>query len=299
MTKPKYRCGYVAILGRPNVGKSTLLNQSLGQKLSITSSKPQTTRHSILGIKTLAHAQILYVDTPGVHMRGDRAMNRYLNQNARNALAGADLALFLVAGTHWGREDQKVLDYLKQTKTPTILVVNKIDLIKEKDVLLPHLQWLGEQGDFLDIIPLSAKSPQTVDTLEERISRHLPEADAFYAEDQITDRSIRFLASEIIREKITRLLGQEIPYATSVEVEFFAEDADITRISALIWVERDGQKNILIGAKGMMLKNIGMQARKDLEKLLDKKVYLKLWVKVKAGWADDDRALRSLGYAGQ
>ena len=296
MTTNKHKCGYVAIIGRPNVGKSTLLNQSLGQKISITSSKPQTTRHNILGIKTIKDAQILYLDTPGIHMRGDRAMNRYLNQNAQNALAGADLVMFLVAGTHWGREDQKILENLKQAKIPVILVVNKVDLIKEKDQLLPHLQWLGEQMSFLEIIPLSAKSPTSVDEVERSITKYLPEADAFYAEDQVTDRSIRFLAAEIIREKITRLLGQEIPYATSVEIEFYAEDADLIRISALIWVEREGQKNILIGKKGQMLKNIGMQARKDLEKLLDQKVYLKLWSKVKVGWADDVRALRSLGY---
>ena len=296
MTTNKHKCGYVAIIGRPNVGKSTLLNQSLGQKISITSSKPQTTRHNILGIKTIKDAQILYLDTPGIHMRGDRAMNRYLNQNAQNALAGADLVMFLVAGTHWGREDQKILENLKQAKIPVILVVNKVDLIKEKDQLLPHLQWLGEQMSFLEIIPLSAKSPTSVDEVERSITKYLPEADAFYAEDQVTDRSIRFLAAEIIREKITRLLGQEIPYATSVEIEFYAEDADLIRISALIWVEREGQKNILIGKKGQMLKNIGMQARKDLEKLLDQRVYLKLWSKVKVGWADDVRALRSLGY---
>jgi GTP-binding protein Era len=295
VTEPR-RCGYVAIVGRPNVGKSTLLNHLLGQKISITSRKPQTTRHQVLGIKTEANHQVIFVDTPGLHLAADKAINRYMNRAATSALRDVDVVVFVVDRTAWTDEDRMVLERVKATGLPTLLVVNKVDLLSDKSVLLPHLRQLEEAGDFAAIVPLSALRHHNVDVLEREIIRFLPESEYFFPEEQITDRSQRFLAAEIVREKIMRQLGDELPYAITVEIEEFSAEDGVLHIAALIFVERKGQKKILIGEKGARLRSIGTDARRDMELLFDSKVMLRLWVKVKTGWSDDERALRSLGY---
>lgn len=290
------RCGYVAIVGRPNVGKSTLLNHILGQKISITSRKPQTTRHQVLGIKTEEDHQIIFVDTPGLHRDAEKAINRYMNRAASSAIKDVDLVLFLIDRTAWTDEDQMVLEHVQRAKLPAMLVVNKVDLLDDKTVLLPHLKILEEKGDFAAIMPLSALRQHNVEELEREILQYLPESDHFFPEDQITNRSQRFLAAEIVREKIMRQLGDELPYSIAVEIEEFVQEADVLHISAVIFVERKGQKKILIGEKGTRLRSVGTDARVDMERLFDSKVMLRLWVKVKSGWSDDERALRSLGY---
>ena len=296
MTAEPKRCGYVAIVGRPNVGKSTLLNHILGQKISITSRKPQTTRHQVLGIKTEDQYQIIFVDTPGLHKDADKAINRYMNRAASSAIKDVDLVVFVVDRTAWTEEDAMVLEQIERAGLPTMLVVNKVDLLADKSDLLPHLQVLAEKGDFAAILPVSALQKHNVAELETELLKFLPESGYFFPEDQITDRSQRFLASEIVREKIMRQLGEELPYAITVEIEAFAQEGEILHISAVIFVERKGQKKILIGEKGSRLRSIGSDARRDMEMLFDSKVMLRLWVKVKSGWSDDERALRSLGY---
>jgi GTP-binding protein Era len=290
------RCGYVAIVGRPNVGKSTLLNHILGQKISITSRKPQTTRHQVLGIKTADNHQIIFVDTPGLHIEAEKAINRFMNRAASAAIRDVDVIAFVVDRTAWTPEDANVLAQIQRSGLPTLLVVNKIDLLADKEELLPHLQMLSGKADFAAILPVSALRQHNVDALEQQILQFLPEQDYFFPEDQITDRSQRFLAAEIVREKIMRQLGDELPYAITVQIEEFAQDGEILHIAALIYVERQGQKKILIGDKGARLRTIGADARRDMESLFDSKVMLRLWVKVKSGWSDDERALRSLGY---
>ena len=290
------RCGFVAIVGRPNMGKSTLMNYMLGQKLSITSKKPQTTRHQILGIKTVDDLQIMFVDTPGLHKEQNKALNRYMNKAASEALRGVDLVLFLVDRTAWTEEDQIVLEKVQHAKCPVILVVNKVDQLAEKSSLLPQLGILAEKMNFADIIPVSAKSGRNVDKLEELICSYMPEGEHHYPEDQLTNRSSRFMVAEIVREKLMRNVGDEVPYGAAVEIEEFVHDGRLLTISALILVEREGQKKIIIGDKGDRMKTIGRDARLDIEALFDCKVMLKLWVKVRRGWADDERALRSLGY---
>ncbi|BBB30957.1 GTPase Era [Neptunomonas japonica] len=290
------RCGFVAIVGRPNMGKSTLMNFMLGQKLSITSKKPQTTRHQILGIKTIDDLQIMFVDTPGLHKEQNKALNRYMNKTASEALRGVDLVLFLVDRTAWTEEDQIVLDKVKHAKCPVVLVVNKVDQLADKSSLLPQLGVLSEKMSFADIIPISAKSGTNVDKLEEIICSYMPEGIHHYPEDQLTNRSSRFMVAEIVREKLMRNVGDEVPYGATVEIEQFEHDGSLLTISALVLVERDGQKKIIIGDKGDRMKTIGRDARLDIESLFDCKVMLKLWVKVRRGWADDERALRSLGY---
>lgn len=291
-----HRCGHVAIIGRPNTGKSTLLNYLVGQKLSITSRKPQTTRHQILGIKTGDDYQILFVDTPGMHVDAPRAINRMMNRAASSSLVDVDVVLMVVDRTAWTENDERVLSHLVNCEAPVILVVNKVDLVRDKTELLPHLESLEKKADFAAIVPLSALRKQNIDALEREIVSRLPERDALFPEDQITDKSMRFLAAEIVREKIMRQLGDELPYATAVEIEEFVDDKGILNISALVLVERRGQKLILIGEGGSRLRSIGSEARRDMEKLFDNKVMLRLWVKIKSGWSDDDRALKSLGY---
>jgi len=290
------RCGYVAIVGRPNVGKSTLLNHILGQKISITSRKPQTTRHQVLGIKTQDNYQMIFVDTPGLHRNADKAINRYMNRAASSAIRDVDLVVFVVDRTAWTEEDDFVLQQIQQAGLPAMLVLNKIDLLADKSELLPHLKMLSEKAEFAAILPVSALRQHNVDALEEQILKLLPESEYFYPEDQITDRSQRFLAAEIVREKIMRQLGDELPYAITVEIEEFVQDEEMLHIAAVIFVERKGQKKILIGEKGSRLRSVGSDARRDMEALFDSKVMLRLWVKVKSGWSDDERALRSLGY---
>ncbi len=290
------RCGYVAIVGRPNVGKSTLLNHLLGQKISITSRKPQTTRHQVLGIRTEGAYQIIYVDTPGLHREAGRAINRYMNRTARAALRDVDLVVFVVDRTAWTPEDEMVLEQIRGTGLPTLLVVNKVDLLKDKTALLPHLRRLEGLGDFAAILPVSALRRHNVVELEAQIRKLLPASTHFFPEDQVTDRSQRFLAAEIVREKIMRQLGEELPYAVAVQIEEFAHEGEILHISALVLVERQGQKKILIGEGGSRLRSIGAEARRDMEQMFDSRVMLRLWVKVRSGWSDDERALRSLGY---
>jgi len=291
-----YRCGYVALVGRPNVGKSTLLNHLLGQKISITSRKPQTTRHQILGIKTSDSSQVVYVDTPGIHLHGKRAMNRYMNRAAGSALEGVHVALFLVEPLRWTEEDDLVLKRLRQSKVPVILVVNKVDTLEDKEALLPYLQDVATRYEFKHVIPVSALKGTSLDVLESNIFDFLEVSEPYYPGDQVTDRSIRFMVSEIVREKLMRRLGQELPYDLTVEIERFKEMKGIVHIHALIWVERKNQKAIIIGKGGERIKAIGEDARHDIEKLMEKKVYLELWVKIKEGWSDDERALQSLGY---
>jgi GTP-binding protein Era len=292
---PDSRCGFVAIVGRPNVGKSTLLNHILGQKLSITSRKPQTTRHQVLGIKTEGPVQAIYVDTPGMHEEEPRAINRYMNKAATSALKDVDVAVFVVDQMAWTTADEMVLEKLSSLKCPVILAVNKVDRIEHREALLPHLDMLSRKREFAEIIPLSALKGMNLAPLEAAVSRFLPESVHFYPDDQITDRSERFMASEMVREKITRQLGAELPYSVAVEIEEFRKDGKTLHISALILVEREGQKKIIIGDKGERLRRIGQEARTDMERLFDSKVMLRLWVKVKRGWADSDRALKSLG----
>jgi len=291
------RCGYVAIVGRPNVGKSTLLNHILGQKLAITSRKPQTTRHNMLGIKTEGEVQTIYVDTPGLHKENQKALNRFMNKTAVTALRDVDVVVFVVDRTRWTDEDQMVLERVRFVKCPVLLAVNKMDRLEDKADMLPHLQWLQEQLPEATLIPISAQHGHNLDALEELVAERLPEGEHFFPEDQITDRSSRFLAAELIREKIMRQLGAELPYQVAVEIEEFKYDNGVLHIHGLILVERDGQKKILIGQAGERIKRIGQEARQDMETLFDAKVMLNLWVKVKGGWSDDERALRSLGYS--
>jgi GTP-binding protein Era len=297
MTSEKKRCGLIAIVGRPNVGKSTLLNSLLGQKISITSRKPQTTRHRILGILTEENNQAVLVDTPGLHSEEKRAINRLMNRAASSSIAEVELVVFLVEGTRWTTDDELVLTKIKRSDARCILVVNKIDNIQDKDELLPHLKVLGEKHNFTDIVPISAVKGHNVETIRKLCIDSLPEGDFWFPEDYVTDRSGRFMASEIVREKLIRFTGDELPYSTTVEIEQFkVDDKGIIHINALILVERTSQKRMVIGNKGERLKTIGQEARRDMEALFEQKVFLETWVKVKSGWADDERALRSLGY---
>ena len=292
----EYRCGFVALVGRPNVGKSTLLNSILGQKISITAKKAQTTRHRILGIKTTATEQVIYVDTPGIHLGGTRAINRYMNREASGAIQDVDVIVFLVEKTKWTEEDENVLEKLRLIDTPVILAINKIDELDDKKRLLPHIQTLKDKMEFTRIVPIAALKNEGVHELEQAVRNLLPESTAFFPEDQVTDRSERFLAAELIREKLIRNLGQEIPHRLTVEIEEFKEEGQLRRIGAIIWVEKNGHKAIIIGKNGSRLKTIGQASRKDMEKLFDGKVFLQMWVKVKKGWSNDERALHSLGF---
>ncbi len=290
-------CGFVAIVGRPNVGKSTLLNQCIGLKLAITSHKPQTTRHRISGIQTLKGGQIIYLDTPGIHRRGDKTMNRYLNKTAKTTLTGVDLILFVVENQTWTDEDNDVLNACIQAKLPIILIINKIDLLEKKESLLPYLATLSKKAPFIEIIPLSAlQGGKTIQKLEQIILKYLPENENLYPEDQLTDRPTRFFAAELIREQITRRYHKELPYAVTVEIEKFEETKKQYNIAAIIWVEKKGQKRIIIGTKGESLKITATQSRQAMEKFFDKKVYLKVWVKVMEGWSSGTTALARLGY---
>lgn len=289
-------CGYIALVGRPNVGKSTLLNCILQQKLCITSRKPQTTRHSILGIQTDETYQCIYVDTPGIHHGSKKMMNRMMNKTAMSVLSDVDVAVLVVDGTHWDEEDEHVLRLIAQTEVPVILAVNKVDKIVDKQVLLPWLDTISQQHPFAAIIPLSAKTGVQVENLQEKLKTFLPAGPHLYGEDQITDRPIRFLCAEMVREKIFRLCGQELPYSTTVEIESFKDEGALVRIHALILVDKDSHKRMIIGDKGQKLKEMATGARLDMEQLLGKKVFLQCWCKVKSGWADDERLLQQLGY---
>ncbi|SDT93538.1 GTPase Era [Halopseudomonas salegens] len=296
MTEAVSRCGYVAIVGRPNVGKSTLLNHILGQKLAITSRKPQTTRHTLLGIKTEGVVQAIYVDTPGLHKDNEKALNRFMNKSASQALRDVDVVLFVVDRLRWTDEDDMVLERVRHVQCPVLLVVNKVDRLDDKKQLLPHLEWLTTQLPDAEVVPVSALQGRNIEHLESLIAERLPQSEHFYPDDQLTDRSSRFLAAELIREKVMRQLGAEIPYQVTVEIEQFKQEGKILHIHALILVEREGQKKIIIGDGGDRMKKIGQEARLDMQKLFGSKIMLNMWVKVKRGWSDDERALSSLGY---
>jgi len=298
MSENKY-CGFVAIVGRPNVGKSTLLNHLLGQKLCITSRKPQTTRHTLLGIKTQDNLQIIYVDTPGIHTNQTRAINRVMNRSAASVIADVDLVVLVLDRQEWTEADEYVAQQLANSSVPVLVAINKLDMVGDPDQLLPHIQFLSSKINAEDFVPVSALRRTHIDQLEDKIKTFIPAQSHHFPEDQITDRSERFLAAELVREKITRQLGAEVPYQVTVEIEEFRVEKKITHISALILVEREGQKKILIGSNGSRLKKVGEQARADMEALFNCKVMLRTWVKVRSGWSDDERALRSLGYMDQ
>lgn len=303
-----FKSGFVAIVGRPNVGKSTLMNHLLGQKLSITSRKPQTTRHRIHGILTDDEMQIVFVDTPGIHSKEVKAINERMNKAAVSALSDVDLVLFVVDGLQWREDDLLTLEKLSATNLPVVLVINKSDTVKDKTQMLPLIEGFSESFDFADIVPVSALRGHNLDRLKEVIGQFLPVRPPIFDPEQITDRSERFLASEIIREKIMRASGDEVPYDLTVQIDTFKDEPAhkdpetgkwrkaVTFIDATIFVERAGQKTIIIGDKGSRIKQVGIDARKDMEALFDRKIMLTLWVKVKKGWSDDERALTSLGY---
>lgn len=291
--------GFVAIIGRPNVGKSTLMNHLIGQKISITSRKPQTTRNRILGIDTDGEYQAAYVDTPGLHRQEARTINHLMNRAAESALGDVDLILFVVDPFVWNDDDEMAFSRVKQAAkfgVPVVLIINKLDTVGNKEKLLPAMETLSAKFDFKAVIPVSALKAVNLKDVKDIIKEHLPEGEHLFDDDSVTDRSQRFLAAEIIREKLMRQMGDELPYSATVEIEEFREDEKMLRISAVILVERDGQKKMVIGAGGNRIKRIGTEARMDMEKLFESKVFLKLFVKVKAGWADDKRALKSLGY---
>ena len=304
-----FRSGFVAIVGRPNVGKSTLMNHLLGQKLSITSRKPQTTRHKIIGIDSRDHMQAVYVDTPGMHKKEVRAINKMMNKAAHSALRDVNLVLFVIDGQKWTQNDELVLEKLVNASMPVILVINKVDTLEDKKAILPLIEQRTKLMQFAEIVPVSALRGSNLDHLRDTIGQYLPFSPPLYAMDQVTDRSERFLASEVIREKIMRQLGEELPYDLTVQIESFKIEEPVmnpktgklkaacTYIDATIFVERQGQKAIVIGDKGKKLKQIGMDARADMEKMFEQKIMLTLWVKVKGGWSDDERALKSLGYS--
>lgn len=292
------RCGFIAIVGRPNVGKSTLLNRILGQKISITSRKPQTTRHRIMGVDTQGDFQAIYVDTPGLHIEEKRAINRLMNRAANSSLSDVNLVFFLVDGTHWTDDDEMVLTKLQKSNFPVVLCVNKVDNVPDRNQVMMHMMDMSKKMEFVDVVPISAKHGKNIDVLREHVRQHLPKATHHFPEEYVTDRSQRFMASEIVREKLMRFTGEELPYSVTVEIERFDynPDTDGFHINALILVERHGQKKMVIGKGGEKIKTIGREARLDMEELFGRKVFLETWVKVKSGWADDERALRSLGY---
>jgi len=290
------RCGYVALIGRPNVGKSTLLNRFLGQKLSIVTAKPQTTRQQIAGIKTTAEGQVVFLDTPGIHLAAKRALNRYMNRIARAALNGVDVVLFLIEAERWTKQDEHVARALEDVAVPIVLVVNKVDQVADKTRLLAFLQDKVQNRPFAHVVLISARQGKGVADLEALVMQHLPFSKPMYDEDQFTDRSERFLAGELIREQLMLRLHQELPYALTVEVEEFKRTPELLRISAIIWVEREGQKQIVIGSGGQVLKQVGSRARTALQELFGQKVFLRMWVKLSRDWSDNEKSMRQLGF---
>lgn len=291
-------CGFIAIIGRPNVGKSTLLNKIVAKKISITSKKPQTTRHKILGIKTIDNYQFIYVDTPGLHSATKKTINKLMNKVAIDAIRDVDVIIFMVEGLMWHQEDLLVLEKIQQAKSkaPVILAINKVDKIPDKDLLLPHINALQQKIKCVEIIPISAEKNTNIIALEDIVKKFLPENPFFFPVEQLTDKDERFLVAEILREKLVRFLGEELPYATSVVIESFKLENEIIHIAASIFVEREGQKAIVIGKNGITLKKIGSLARKDMEILLGKKVFLQTWVKLKNNWSEDKNFLQQVGF---
>lgn len=289
-------CGYIALVGRPNVGKSTLLNRLLGTKLSITSRRPQTTRHRILGVHSEPEYQFVFVDTPGIHQTEQKAMNRLMNKAAFSSLHDVDAVVFMTEGTSFNDDDRFVLEKLQKLHCPLIWVINKIDKLASRDLLLPLIDKHQRDASFHSIIALSAKTGKGLDILWDTLRPLLPEGPKLFPDDQLTDRPIRFLCAEMVREKIFRLCGQELPYATDVTIESYQDEGNLVRIHVLITVEKEGHKRIIIGDKGQKLKDIATAARLDMERLLGKKVFLQCWCKIKSGWSDNERMLRNLGY---
>jgi len=291
------KSGYTALVGRPNVGKSTLLNQLLGQKMAITSHKPQTTRHRILGVKTSEAGQVVYIDTPGMHQRGQQAMNRYLNRTAHTALLDVDLALFVCQALVWTEEDELVLAAVKAAGVPCIAVVNKVDTVQPKEKLLPFLAELSGRHDFVEVVPLSARDGSNVEALDKLVTERMPEGGLIFPEDQITDRSERFFAAELLREQIIRRYHKELPYAVTVEIESFVEEQGRYVIGAVIWVERENQRRILLGKQGEAMKEAASAARRRMAEFFDTRVHLDVWIKVKKSWSSDEASLAQLGYS--
>jgi len=300
MNTNAYRAGHVAVLGRPNVGKSTLVNALVGAKVSIVSPRPQTTRHRLLGIATFPDAHLLLVDTPGIHREQGKstasAMHRWMNRAARGALEGVDVAVLVIRAGQWDDADSFAYEALRTAGLPVVLVVNQIDRIRDKTTLLPYLAKITEGREFVGVHPISALKRNGLEALVKTVTGYLPEQPALYGEDEITDKSQRFLAGEMVREQLMRQLGEELPYATTVEIESFVVEGSMLRIGAVIWVERDGQKAIVIGKGGERLRDIGSKARMQMEKLFGAKVFLQTWVRVREGWSDDEAALRTFGY---
>ncbi len=291
-----FRSGHAAVVGRPNVGKSTLVNRMLGRKLSITTRRPQTTRHRILGIKTTPTHQVIYVDTPGIHRRGGTALNRYMNRAALSALDGGDVVVFVIEAARWEEGDEGVLRRIRGTPSPVALAINKVDRVADKSALLPFMAELSRRTGIDELIPISARRGTNTEALEKWILSRLPRAPPLYPSDQTSDRSERFVSAEFIREQLTKRLNQEVPYRLSVEIERFSDDEDPVRVAAIVWVERRSHKPIVVGRDGATLKAAGTRARREIQALLGRRVHLDLWVKVEAGWSDDEQALLRLGY---
>ena len=292
-----YRCGFVAVVGRPNVGKSTLVNRILGRKLSITSNRPQTTRHRILGIATSDTSQIVFVDTPGMHRGHARALNRYMNRVASRALIGVDLAVMVVEASGWTPEDDHIVERVGAEAAPVVLVLNKIDRIKRREAMLPILADTARRYGFAAMVPVCARTGENLDRLRSVVETHMPAGSPVFPEEQLSDRSDAFLAAEIVREKLIRRLGQELPHRLTVEIERFVEQEQRTLVNVLVWVERKQHKAMVIGKDGGRLKDAGVAARSDIARMLGRPVHLEIWVKVREGWSDDERALRTLGFA--
>ena len=297
--EPLLRCGFAALAGRPNVGKSTLLNALLGQKVSIVSPKPQTTRTRIHGVLNAPGMQITFVDLPGIHAKQTRAMNRYMNRTALSSLSDVDVNLFVIEALRWTDEDQRVLDELKQVGLPVLLLINKVDRAQPRERLLPFIDEVAKKADFAEVVLISATRPKSLEDLPGLIARHLPEQPRIFPEGQVTDSPDHFMAAELIREKLMLLLQEELPYGLVVEIEGIGPSEDEPGklvVQAVIWVERAGQKAIVIGKGGSLLKEIGRQSRLDLNRHFNQPVHLALWVKVKEGWSDDENAMRKFGY---
>jgi GTP-binding protein Era len=292
-----FNSGFAVLVGRPNVGKSTLLNRLLGQKLAITSHKPQTTRHRILGIRSQEDGQTIFVDTPGIHDRGDKAMSHYLNRTAHTALHDVDVIVFVVQALVWTDEDERVLKALESVRAPVICAVNKVDTVKPKEALLPYLQTLSGRRAFAEIMPLSAQQGDNVEVLAEAVRQRLPEGEAVFPEDQISDRSERFFAAELLREQLIRRYHRELPYSVTVEIERFEEQDGRYDIGAVIWVERAGQRAILLGKGGQAMKETATAARKAMNEFFQTRVHLEVWIKVKKSWSSDEASLVQLGYS--